>query len=185
MLRRPSAAGARSPAATRWPVAPTWRKLREAGPLHRLSGLGDREGLPARDLLQPLVELGRGVHRVEDLVRGAPPLRRTLLEQSQRIAVAVGQVPQSALLQGRRQGHDLPTGRNVHRDAGGLDRLGVGHLLRRITQSRHGDRFLSAAVQDRLHLSGDGRGIHRRCTACRAGGRSRPSAEGEDRNRQQ
>ena len=47
-------------------------RLREARLLHRLGGLGDGQGLPAGDLLQPLVELRRGVHRVEDLAAPCP-----------------------------------------------------------------------------------------------------------------
>lgn len=159
--------------------------LREARLLYRLGGLGDREGLPAGDLLEALVELRRGVHRVEDLAGRAPAHRRPLLEETQRIAVAVGQVPQAALLQRGRQGDDLPSGGDVHRDARGLDRLGIGHLVGRRVQAWHGDRALVAAVQDGLHLLGDGGGVHTLCTVGRARGRGGPSTDAKDRQCQQ
>ena len=63
-------------------------RLGEAGPLHLLGGLGDLHGLVAVDLGQGVVERVGRVVRVEDLLRRAPALRRPLLEQPERVAVA-------------------------------------------------------------------------------------------------
>ena len=87
---------------------------REGADLHRLCGRPERHGLPARDAEQaPLPAVPAGVEHRRRRGRRRPLRRpgpaRALLEQAQRVAVAVVQVPQGRLLQRR---HD-PDGRRA------------------------------------------------------------------------
>jgi hypothetical protein len=74
--------------------------LGEGGALHRLRGDRDLHVLVALDLDEAVVERVGRVHRVEDLLLGAPALRRSLLEQPERVAVAVLEITQAGLLLG-------------------------------------------------------------------------------------
>ena len=76
-------------------------RLGEAGALDGLGGLGDRQVLVAGDLDQVVVERAGRVHRVLHLLGRAPALRRALLEQAERVAVAVLDVDELRLLQSR------------------------------------------------------------------------------------
>ena len=69
--------------------------------LHRLRDLGDVAGLPVLHPDERVVELRRRVVGVHQLLLAAPALRRPLLEQPDRVAVAVVEVP-DARTPGRR-----------------------------------------------------------------------------------
>ena len=105
--------------------------LGEAGALHLLRGLGDPHLLVAVDLRERVVELVDRVVRVLDLRRGAPALRRPLLEQPERVAVAVVEVAQLALLEGRGQRDRGGPRRQPAPYGDGGDRRGVLGLLGR------------------------------------------------------
>ena len=66
--------------------------------LHPLGGLIDRHRLPVVHLDQFVVEGTAGMHRVHDLLRFAPILGRALLEEPQRVPVAVLDVVEARLL---------------------------------------------------------------------------------------
>src|SRR5215204_565560 len=69
-----------------------------AASLDLLGHLGDVNLLPVVDLHQRLVELAGGVVGIEELLAGAPALGRSLLEQTDRVAVAVVEVSNARFL---------------------------------------------------------------------------------------
>ena len=104
--------------------------VRERRALHGLRGHRDRQRLPARHLQQPLDEDLRGVDRVGDLGRRAPALGRPLLEQPQRVPVAVVDVVERGLLHRGGQ-RDQPGPRRGAHVAGDADDGGRVLPLRR------------------------------------------------------
>ncbi len=109
-------------------------------PLHLLRGLRDVHRPVALDLLQGVVELVRRVLGVEDLLGRAPALRRPLLEQPERVAVAELHVAHLRLLHGGRDRDGRGPRRHpaLHRDGG--DGGGVARLVGRPRERRAGCR---------------------------------------------
>src|SRR5665213_4568286 len=66
----------------------------ECAALHGLRGRCHGETFPVPHLDQRVEELAARVDRVEDLLFGAPPLARSLLEQTDRVGVPVVKVLQ-------------------------------------------------------------------------------------------
>ncbi len=73
--------------------------LREAALLDLLGDLRDVGALVALHFTSASIELVRRVDRVQDLLLGAPALARSLLEEPERVAVAVAQVADLRLLE--------------------------------------------------------------------------------------
>ena len=105
-------------------------RVGEAGALHLLRGLGDLQLLVAVDLRQRVVERVGRVHRVADLVHGAPALRGPLLEEPRRVAVAAAEVAQAGLLVRRGQGDRRRPGGQAALDGDRGDQPGVPRLRR-------------------------------------------------------
>ncbi|OIQ79900.1 hypothetical protein GALL_383480 [mine drainage metagenome] len=104
--------------------------LGKGGPLDRLGRGGDRHRRVARHGDEGVVERVRGMDRVDDLRGGSPALRRSLLEQAERVAIAVRHVDELGLLQGRcdRDRRRVRREPALHRDP--HDQRGVVGLLR-------------------------------------------------------
>jgi hypothetical protein len=81
--------------------------------LHVLIGGGGGQRRPVREPDQPVEELLGRVHRIHDLSRTAPPLRRPLLEKTERVAVAVGHVVEPRL--GERSSHGVDSSPDANR----------------------------------------------------------------------
>src|ERR1700674_5017003 len=73
--------------------------------LDELCCFGNRNRLPSSDLVQVVEESGGRIAGIQYLRPGAPPLRRSLLEESDRIQVAIVKIPKLRLLERSRQGH--------------------------------------------------------------------------------
>ena len=66
--------------------------------LHVGGDLGDRPSLPVGDVHEGLEERGGGVVDVANLGRGSPPLGGPLLEEAERVTIAMVEVAQTGLL---------------------------------------------------------------------------------------
>src|SRR5262245_22861046 len=100
-------------------------RVRRAAALHALRRRRDRQRLPAGNPRQASVEGARRVVRGQDLGRRAPALGRPLLEQPQRVPVAVIEVVELRLLERRGQ-------RDRHRVVGHPQALADGGDRRRV-----------------------------------------------------
>ena len=76
-------------------------RLRMPAVLYLLSKIVDVGGLPILDLDQGVVELPARVIRIHQLPLGSPTLGRTLLEQANRVAIAIVEVADPRFLVGR------------------------------------------------------------------------------------
>ena len=114
-----------------------------------LRRVGDPHVLPALDLLQRGVELAGRVPRVADLLRRAPALAGPLLEQAERVAVAVARgSPASTPAARWRARSPRPRSGIVAPDADRGDGRRVGHLV-----GVEGDLAVGrATVQSRAEL---------------------------------
>ncbi len=106
-------------------------RVRVAAALHALRGDRERQLRVVLHLDQVVVEDPRRVGRVHDLLLGAPALRGPLLEQAQRVPVAMLDVAQRGLLERGRQGYGHRPLGQVPPGADGGDRRRVHGLLRR------------------------------------------------------
>ena len=104
-------------------------RLREPRALHLLGRLGDGQRLVAVHLSQSVVERVGRVRGVLELVGRAPALRRPLLEEPDRVAVAVLEVAQVRLLVRRGEGDRGGPGRHPALHGDGRDQGGVPGLL--------------------------------------------------------
>src|SRR5690606_7485310 len=101
----------------------------EGRALHRLRGHRDLHVLEPVDLDESVVEGVGRVDRVHDLFLAAPTLGRALLEEAERVTVAVVDVAQRGLLHGRRDRDRRCAGRQATTQRARGEQRGVVRLL--------------------------------------------------------
>src|SRR5829696_2145630 len=84
--------------------------LRISAELDFLSHVVDVCGFPVVDLDQGVVELSRRIVRIHQLFLGAPALRGALLEETNRVAIAIVKIANARFLIGRGKGDGGSTG---------------------------------------------------------------------------